>query len=522
LAEAGSHESEKKRLDSRREESDSMHWTDEVAERLIESGREIVICTGITPSGDIHIGNLREMITADAVYRALVERGKSSRFYYIADTADPLRRVYPFLDASYEEHVGKPLCDVPCPCGRHPNYAEHFLEPFLKSLRELEISAEALRADELYREGKYVQTIITALEKRDQIARIIDEETGKNTPPEWSPFVPRCNRCGRITSTVVKGFDAKAALVDYECDCGDRGSASMAGGGKLVWRVDWPARWSILKVTYEPFGKDHASRGGSFATGRRISEEVFGFTTPDAVIYEWLSLKGMGDMSSSKGNVVSISQMLEVVPPDILRYLILRRPPRKSIVLDTGQPMLRLIDEYDQAGAKVESRRAYELSAITKKPPTGVPYRHLVNVVQMARDDPEEILAALKRSGYDVTHKEELLNRAGYARRWLDRFAPEQAKFELQETLPKEARNLSEEQRKALAALSEKLSEGMSGDEIHQLLYALKDEFGLEPREVFEAIYVVLLGKRRGPRAGWFLSALETEFLKKRFREASG
>ncbi|NQT82430.1 lysine--tRNA ligase [bacterium] len=499
-----------------------MHWADEVAERLIESGREIVISTGITPSGEIHIGNLREMITADAVYRAILERGKSAKFYYVADTADPLRRIYPFLDASYAEHVGKPLCDIPCPCGRHPNYAEHFLEPFLESLSELDISAEALRADELYREGKYAEAVVTALEKRDQVARIIDEETGKRTLPEWSPFVPRCNRCGRITSTIVKGFDAEAGSVEYECKCGDTGTVSVMGGGKLVWRVDWPARWSILKVTYEPFGKDHASRGGSFATGKRISEEVFGFATPDSVIYEWLSLKGMGDMSSSKGNVLSIGQMLEVVPPDILRYLILRRAPRKSIVVDTGQPMLRLIDEYDRAGAQAESKRAFELSAIRKSPPADVPYRHLVSVVQIARDDPDKILTALKRSGYDVMHREEILSRAGYARRWLESFAPEEAKFDLQDTLPEEAKNLSDGQKRALAALSERLSENMSGEEIHQLLYAIKEEFGLEPKEMFEGIYLALLGKPKGPRAGWFLSALETEFLKKRFAEAAG
>ena len=498
-----------------------MHWADEVAERLIESGREIVICTGISPSGEIHIGNLREMVTADAVYRVLQERGESARFYYVADTADPLRRVYPFLDESYQEHVGKPLCDVPCPCGGHANYAEHFLAPFLESLRELEIPAEALRADELYRQGRYAQAAIVALKNRDRIARIIDEETGKRTPPEWSPFMPRCKRCGRINSTTVRGFDAKTEQVEYECECGDRGSVPTAGGGKLVWRVDWPARWSILKVTYEPFGKDHASRGGSFATGTRICEEVFGFPTPDSVIYEWLSLKGMGDMSSSKGNVLSIRQMLEVVPPDILRYLILRRPPRKSIVFDPGQPMLRLIDEYDQEESRAEGGRAYELSVIREKPATGVPYRHFVSVVQIARGEPEEILKALKRSGYDVTQREEILARAGYARRWLDRFAPEEAKFELRAALPKEAKDLSQGQRKALAALSERLSEGMSGEEIHMLLYAVKDELGLEPREVFEAIYFVLLGMPRGPRAGWFLSALDTEFLKRRFREAA-
>lgn len=499
-----------------------MHWADEVAERLIASGREPVICTGITPSGEIHIGNLREMITADAAYRVLRERGITPKFYYVADTADPLRRVYPFLDASYAEHVGKPLSDIPCPCGDHPNYAEHFLAPFLESLRDLDIAAEPVRADELYRERKYVEAITKSLENRDRIAGIIDEETGKKTAAKWSPFAPRCNRCGRISATVVKSFDRTSAHVEYDCECGNRGWASMAGGGKLVWRVDWPARWSILKVTYEPFGKDHASRGGSYATGKRISEEVFGYPSPDHVIYEWISLKGMGDMSSSKGNVLTIKQMLEVVPPDILRYFILRTPPRKSIVLDPGQSFLRVIDEYDRAATSEESKRSFELSSVRQAPPLEVPYRHLVSIVQMAQNDPDEMLNALKRSGYDTFHREEILARAAYARRWLDAFAPDEVKFHLEDSLPAAATALSESQRQALGILAERLAEGMTADQIHQLLYVIKDEVQLQPKEVFEALYLALLGKPSGPRAGWFLSALDTAFLKKRFQEAAG
>jgi len=497
-----------------------MHWADEVAERLIASGRELVVCTGITPSGEIHVGNLREMVTADAAYRVLRERGITPKFYYVADTADPLRRVYPFLDQSYAAHVGKPLSEIPCPCGGHPSYAEHFLAPFLESLGELDIAAETVRVDELYRQGQYTDAIIASLENRDRIARIIDEETGKKTAAKWSPFAPRCNRCGRISATVVKGFDKKAAQVEYECECGDRGWASMAGGGKLVWRVDWPARWNILKVTYEPFGKDHASRGGSFATGKRISEEVFGYPSPDHVIYEWISLKGMGDMSSSKGNVLTIKQMLEVVPPDILRYFILRTPPRKSIVLDPGEPFLRVIDEYDRAAASEESKRSFELSSVRQAPAVEVPYRHLVSVVQMAANDPDEMLNALKRSGYDTSHREEILARATYARRWLETFAPDEVKFELQDTLPAAAKQLSDGQKKALLMLAERLTAGMSADDIHQLVYAIKDEVQLQPKDVFEAVYIALLGKPSGPRAGWFLSAMDTEFLKKRFREA--
>ena len=498
-----------------------MHWADEMAERLISEDRPIVISTGITPSGPIHIGNLREVITADAVFRSLKEKKEDVKFFYVGDTCDPLRRVYPFLDDKYQQHVGKPLSEIPCPCGGHPNYAEHFLDPFLKSLEELDIGATTVRADQLYKDGKYVETIITALEKRDLIVEIIDTETGKKTPDDWSPFNPACNDCGRTDITKVTGFDAGSKTVDYCCSCGSEGQVPMAGGGKLVWRVDWPARWKILGVTYEPFGKDHASHGGSYATGKRIAEEVFDFPAPNHVIYEWISLKGKGDMSSSKGNVITIEQMLEVVPPEVLRYFILRRPPRKSIAFDPGLAMLNLINEYDDLEAGGRDQRSYQLSIIKAKDPVGVAYKHLVSIVQIAGENRDEIFEVLNRSGHESDNRQGILDRANYAARWLEKYAPEDVKFELQQQLPPATADLTEIQKMGLAALATGLQPGMSGEEIHQLFYDISEELGAKPQEVFKAIYISLLGKERGPRAGWFISALDHDFVSKRFSEAS-
>jgi len=86
----------------------TIHWADVAAEKLAGRGPQTV-ATGITPSGQIHLGNMREVMTADAVFRALIDRGVGARLIYIADTFDPLRRLYPFLPKSFEEHVGKPL-----------------------------------------------------------------------------------------------------------------------------------------------------------------------------------------------------------------------------------------------------------------------------------------------------------------------------------------------------------------------------------------------------------------------------
>ncbi|HLG19262.1 MAG TPA: lysine--tRNA ligase [Bdellovibrionota bacterium] len=501
---------------------EAVFWADQSAREIIARRDRYVVATGITPSGEIHIGNMREVVTADTIVRVLREPGHNPQLKYIADTYDPLRRVYPFLDPQkYASHIGKPLSEIPCPCEKHESYAEHFLEPFLRSLKALDIQVEIFRADRMYKDGQYTQNIIRALEGTERIRAILKEATGKKTDEHWSPFNPLCNTCKRMIGTIVTDFDAAEKTVSYKCDCGDNGSAPMAGGGKLTWRVDWAARWEILGVTIEPFGKDHASAGGSYDSGVKISKEIFGYEPPFPIVYEWISLRGGGDMSSSKGNVISIHEMLEVVPAEVLKYAVVKVKPNRRIVFDPGLPLLQLIDEFDDPTSPNRHRRAAELSAVPGSPPVKAPFRHIVSLVQTTQNDIDEMAAILKRSGYDVSDLEALKARATYARKWLDRFAPEEVRFEVQKTLPPTANALKPHQKKALGLLADKLRSGMNADEIHSVIYSVKDKVKATPQELFEAIYQALLGKSRGPRAGFFLASLETEFLAARFKEVA-
>jgi len=500
------------------------HWADLATDAVVATGRPAVISTGISPSGEIHIGNLREVVTADAIYRVLEERGVGVSFHFVSDNLDPLRRVYPFLDAGvYAPWVGCPISEIPCPCGEHRSYSEHFLLPFLDSLQALRIAVEVVRADELYKSGRMTPSIITALENRDRIAAILTDLTGKAMGPEWWPFNPLCPGCGRITAAKVTGFSAGERSVRYACDCGSEGTVPMAGGGKLVWRIDWPARWKVLGVTVEPFGKDHATRGGSYDTGVRIAREVFGIEPPFPVPYEWIALKGMGDMASSKGNVLSIARALEVVPPEVLRYLILKERPQKKITFDPGQPLLQLVDQIDDAAASGRDERALELSTAGGFLRVGVPFKHLVVVAQTARFDVDEVIRILGRTGYAGVERAAVAERMAYARRWLESFAPEQLRFVILDALPEETSELSDAQRRFLGRLAARLEPGMDGEQIHNVIYEVAGEMSDEakPGELFKAIYVAILGKPRGPRAGWFLAFLGAEFATKRFREAA-
>jgi lysyl-tRNA synthetase class 1 len=461
---------------------------------------------------------MREVMTAEAVYRALLDRGVNARLIYIADTFDRLRRLYPFLPESFKEHIGKPLSEIPCPTGCCGSYADHFLNPFLKSMERLGIRPEIFRADVLYKEGKYVGAIKTALSHRDEIARILKEVSGREMPEGWSPFDAICATCGKTNTTKVTGFHLEKETVDYECQCGARGTVSMRGGGKLVWRVDWPARWPIFNVTIEPFGKDHATAGGSYDTGKRISEEIYGYPAPFPMVYEWIHLKGVGAMHSSTGIVVTIQEMLDVVPPEVLRYLIIRNKPEKHIEFDPALPLLSLVDEYDQRKGDI---RAIELSNISGSGPFEIPFRHMVTAVQIARGDDENLFKALQRSGYDVVaRREEILGRARNVQTWLDKYAPAYVKFQVQESLPSAVKNLTSEERRGLGLLSEQI-EDKTAAEIHDLVYVVAKDLGIDSKTFFQAIYMAFIGERQGPKVGWFLASLERNFVKTRLREAA-
>src|SRR5437899_1976636 len=166
--------------DTHMSETRAPHWADAVAQELLHTHNHHLLSTGITPSGEYHVGHLREVLTAEGVYRALRDQGAICRLNYVADTMDPLRRVYNFLDpAVYQEHVGKPLCDIPCPCGAHTSYAEHFLVPFLEAMQTLGGQLDVLLAHEIYRSGQLATHIGPALQHSETSTRMLTEVPGQ-------------------------------------------------------------------------------------------------------------------------------------------------------------------------------------------------------------------------------------------------------------------------------------------------------------------------------------------------------
>jgi lysyl-tRNA synthetase class 1 len=514
-----------------------MHWADVIANKLIEKGKKHVLATGITPSGPIHVGNMREVITTDAVYRALIEKDAEPEFIYIADDYDHLRKLYPFLSDSFKNYIGKPISEIPCICGKHKSYADHYLNSFLSSLKKLGINPKVIRASDLYKKGEYNNSIQIALKNTEKIKNIIQQISKRELPKNWIPFNVKCINCGKITST--KPILYEYPNIEYKCDCGYEDSADIREGGvgKLPWRIDWPARWEMLGITFEPFGKDLGTVGGARQTGEIIVKDIFKFSPPDYTVYEFILLKGKGAMHSSKGTALSSEEMLAMTPPEVLRFLIVKNQPNKHIVFDPGFGLLNLVDEYDHferiffgkedrlKGMK-DIENIYELSQpykISNKIPFQIPYRHLVTIVQISEEwkDIKNILLRTKQipENIEKNDEENIKQRINHVKYWLKKFAPNKLKFEIQNKIPDI--KLSEKQKNIIEVLIEKFdSIEWEPNALHNSIYAASENEEVSIKTLFSTLYQIILGQNEGPRAGYFISNLDKNFVMKRLKEA--
>lgn len=536
---------------------DAVHWADVIAENLLKENVKHCVAVEIIPSGDIKAESFRKFVTADAVYRALLDRGEDVDFICVADDYEPLHKVDPNLPEDYAKHVGKPLSEIPCPCGSCANYAEHFLKPSFKILSQIGINPTVYRTNEMYRTGRYNEAIKVALSKRDMITQILEEVSEKSNAPEWSPFLPRCNQCGKITKTKVVGLDLKTKVINYTCACGNEGAALMAGGGKLTRCVDLPARWAVLGITAESFGKSHL-KSNSLNIGNRIVKEVYEYKPPYSVTCERVTLRKQGieqaKIFSTTGVDISVSGMFELMPPEVLRYIIIRTRPEKQVRFDPGQSLLTCIGEYERLEKQfgesdfflkntspgILEKRIYELTRLEGIYHSEIPFKQMAVIYQVSGGDFEEILKIIKRSEFSIENEKYIKDFYDKISRWLELYAPPFMKFSVKEKVPVQAAILSKLQKAFLSAFAAliKARVEISAEEYHMLIYSAKENDSelnrkikeklntqvtpqINPEDLFKSIYISLLGQKSGPRAGWFLSSFEKEFLVKRFEEAS-
>lgn len=327
--------------------------------------RPIVCASGISPSGPIHMGNLREVLTTHLVAEALRTRGHDVMHLHSWDDYDRLRKLPAGVDPAFERFVGMALARIPDPWGTAGSWAEHYMREFTDALAQLAIELHEVRQSERYPSGAYNAEIRRAMDARELVFDTLaaQQTPGRHDEPlqqrrgEYFPFRAFCEHCWR-DETRVTGY--RGETVTYRCRCGHEGSMSLADGkpisGKLVWKVDWPMRWAHERVAFEPAGEDHHAPTGSFTVGRTLVRDVFAGEPPHSAVYSFVTLAGAGGkMSGSTGAAAVPAAALRVLEPAIVRWLYIRRLPSQSFAIDlSAKGVQKLYDEWDRFAARAQ------------------------------------------------------------------------------------------------------------------------------------------------------------------------
>ncbi|MFC7223656.1 lysine--tRNA ligase [Halalkalicoccus sp. GCM10025322] len=537
--------------DGEGDERGYVFWADEIADRVESRGPDepIIVKGGISPSGVPHLGNVNEILRGYFVAEVLRERGHEVRQVFTADDRDRLRgipRKLADLDGNVVglgevdagalgRNLGKPYTDVPDPFGCCDSYGAHFSTLIERSAEAVGVPLEIVSNTRMYEEGEFEDPIRYLLENQDR-AREVLSAYQDGVDESYVPFLTRCENCGHLTDRVL-GVDLDGDSVEYECvdveageqvieGCGHRGTVSFREG-KLPWRFEWVAQWKVLGVDFEPFGKDHAE--GSWPSGVDIARNVFEFEPPVPMVYEWFTLNGE-PFSSSAGNVMLVSEVLELIEPEVLRYFFAKEPGRArdfdveriDLLVDEFDRLERIYFGEEQAGERERARaeRIYPL-VVEEVRAERIRLPYTFAAVLGMTDDPELREEIARREGHvsEETPEwaiEEALSRVERARTWARRTENEYD-YELQRTdLP--AVDLDPEVERALEDLASFVEGHDDPKEIQGEIYEAAKRHDVPVGEFFATGYRLFFDQEQGPKLGPFLAKLDREFVLARLR----
>jgi lysyl-tRNA synthetase class 1 len=546
------------------QEEFSIHWIRDLVDSVIERDPEqYLIVTGKSMSGSVHIGFMKEVIIADVIKRELQALGKQAKTVFISDDYDPIRSFPPSVTLSPDEYMGVPYSDAPDPYGCCESLGAHWTNELVESFLEFGVDSEVVLQSKLYETKEMLDAVRICLKNTETIREILIEyvarDFGEKQKAEyiesmktWYPASVICPICGRIQSggkgsivpNRVTAYNQEDDEVSYDCaHCGHSDTAKFDKLRlKLSWRVDWPAKWYVMKTTVEPAGKDHAVKGGSYDTGLEMSRRVFGWSGPVKVPFEWVRLAGR-DMGTSKGNVFTPRAWLDIAPPELFRYMVLRTDLEKSNNIQTDL-IPDLVDIYetfertyyglDDADSEKQdfARVLYPNTEVRPVSDEYIPklsFKFATVTSQLQGILSEETV--LERC-YDVLKKQHNLTelspdakalipaRLSRALAWVKEFGSEQERVEVPDQVSAEIiATLTEVDRSFLTRLVETLGvESLEEDDIQAAIFNTARVVDIKPKRAFQVIYMILISRKSGPRLGPFLSMLGIDWVLERIK----
>jgi lysyl-tRNA synthetase class 1 len=508
-------------------------WYDKMASKIIEREQKLhrsldIVRTemGVAASGLPHIGNLSDAARSFAVTLALREQEYDSELVAFADDKDGLRKVPAGLPKSLEEHLGRPVTDIPDIYGCHKSYGEHMTLLLLEALDKCGIEYKFMSGAQVYRQGLFNKEIGTILLNAKKVGEIVREEVGQEKFLEALPYFAVCENCGRIYTTKALEFLPKESKVLYSCEgmevkgrwlegCGHKGEVDYRKGeGKLSWKGEFAVRWKALDIRFEAFGKEVAD---SVRVNDRICREILNWEPPCHAKYELFLDKSGKRMSKSAGVVFTPQTWLKYGSPQSLMLLLLKRfvGARALDVTDIPAYMNELDYLEDLYFGRKTLKDEKELSKLRGlyeycwamkpplKPSIAVPYNLLIFLAKMAPRGREEDFIVEKLRSYGYLQKNQILDeglkqRIEFAFNWIRDIE------EIKET----AISLTKEEKAATSELIDILKTEGDAEKIQNAIFNTAKKHGLQPVAFFKTLYCILIGVPQGPKLGPYILAM--------------
>lgn len=512
------------------------------------------------------------MLIHDAMFRVLKQTGVEVRFRFGCDDYDPVDELPHGMKEHFAQYLGQPLCNTPAPPGsKATDMADHFITDFWSVFKDLGVTCEFYRMRDVYRQGLFNEAIDRILRSSDKVRAIYKEVSNAERPASWLPFQTICENCGRIGTTECSNYDGKTVeyvcrpdLVTWAKGCGHRGKVSpFDGRGKLPWKLEWVAKWVTFPVTIEGAGEDHNTKGGSRDVAAQCLKAIYageGREAPQNIPYGFV-LVGGAKMSSSKGLGVAARQMADFLPPEILRFLMVRTKPKSQANFEPSEEALvKLFNEFDRAHQKSfpmggagpdpkfpdHERKNYLLSEVkwsvgpsaTDAPTLATQdylnmrsgwdspksegsffdceFQLVLALVQMTHLDIYAEFDKIKLGSWGSTlnpiERAHLDKRIHAARHFIANLASPEERLTLQSAPPARTSELSPLQRGFLRTLADRLKAcEWTGESIQGAVFDAARLTPIDQPSAFLAFYRVLLDNTKGPKAGNFLAFLKRE-----------
>ena len=493
-----------------------------IISKLAEHQNTVVFQTGYGPSGLPHIGTFSEVARTNFVIMALkqLRPDLNTKLIAFCDDRDGLRKLPPNIPNHQllKEHLGKPLSSIPDPFGKDKSYSAYMNNQLCQFLDDFGFNYECYSATEVYLQGTMDKALLRVADNYQAVRNAFIKTIRQEKQAQWSPFLPICENCGRVYSTIVTNVDLDSYSLDYSCElsaagysaCGYKSKIPINGKNvKLGWKVDWACRWFALNVDYEMHGEDLLD---SARLSKKICQ-IIGGKPPITFKYELFLDEHRNKISKTKGNGVSIEQWLSYSPLNALLYFTLGQPDR---VLKMGLSIIpQLVDDYltaEKSNPRIDFnhplwyiRKFNSYNAANYR--DFLSYQLLNNILSSIGEYDLELLL-----DYATRYKSDLIGNTDFSD-----FCKKVISYhkDLQKLIANGAKNAVVPDQKYAPQLATWLNylgslnqEAIDGNSAQKAIFKIAKENQIPMKEWFKFLYNVYFATNQGPKLGQYFAIL--------------